>query len=125
VDLSYNPNITSIHFNRLWILSNSPQMHKAGIVEHLLARITSSEMQEVVMEISRGTVELLKEIDWNSIAKVLQRPNFSKLEKFVILGIGYEIESGNIHMNKAKDWMMQILPLGRARDKLLFEHKEY
>jgi hypothetical protein len=100
-------------------------MHKAGIVKSLLRKITSFEMREVVMEIQRGTIKLLKEIDWSSIAKVLDQPNFSKLEKFVMLGIGYETESGNNEVDRAKDWMMQNLPSGRARDKLLFVHKEY
>jgi hypothetical protein len=102
VNLSHNPNINSIHFKRLWIKSSSSRMHKAGIVESLLAQITSFEVREAVMEISLSTLAKLKEVDWGSMAEILQKPNFSKLEKFAILGLRHEIDVG-----RARHWMIQ------------------
>jgi hypothetical protein len=115
VDLSENPNINSIHLRSLRTRSDGSQMH-AG---HFFARIVSSEMREVVMEIRGGDVEMLEDMDWDSIATILQQPNFSKLEKFAILGFRARISSGISQVNRARYWMMQRLPPGRARDKLI------
>jgi hypothetical protein len=107
VNLSYNTNLTSIQFAPL----NFTVLHETHVaVPSLLAQITSSEVREIAIEIWR---EDLEEIDWNSIAQLLQRPNFSRLQKLVVYGMRDE------YVEKGSCWLMEILPLGRARDKLV------
>jgi hypothetical protein len=112
VDLSHNPGLNSLSFRSVWIHIWHPSpMYKAGVVQSLLGQVTSSEVRRVEIEILTAAPELLKEVDWDSIAKILQQPNFSKLEAFVISDIRKLPE-------EAKCWMMQRLPPGRAKDKL-------
>jgi hypothetical protein len=93
-------------------------MHKAGIIPSLLAQITSSELREVAVDMQSHAMERLKEVDWDSIVRVLQQPNFSELEKFTILGVDKD-HTGASNVPTARNYLMERLPAGRARNKLI------
>ena len=52
-------------------------------------------------------------MDWDTIARILDQPNFSELERFIMPGVPAHL------MDKVGRWMAQRLPPGRAQDKLV------
>ena len=80
----------------------------------LLPQVTSSQVREVVVDIALDAVERLGEVDWDAIARILDQPNFSKFERLIIPGVWRDVGSDGV-----RQWMMQRLLPGRARDKLI------
>jgi hypothetical protein len=104
IDLSNLPRLSSIRFGPK-IATFRRQNHI-----HFLAQIISCEIREVAMHFWLIPLNELTKIDWDGIARVLQRPNFSGLEKVSIL---------DVMLKDARAWLLQRLPPGRMRDKVV------
>jgi hypothetical protein len=83
---------------------------------HFLAQITSCEIREVEIPLSLFTLDEVNSIDWDGIAGILQRPNFSGLERVVV------VDPVSAEPEGLQAWFMQRLPPGRMRDKFVFQH---
>ena len=103
VDLGYNTNLKSISFRS-----------RPDIIASLLAQVTSSEVREVVVDFRKGYIKMLDEVDWDTVVRILDQPNFSKLERLII-PTGYLLG----YVDEVRQRMMQRLLPGRARDKLV------
>ena len=101
MDLGFNTNLKSICF-------------RSGPIPSILAQVTSSQVREVVVDVASETLESLREVDWDAIARILDQPNFSKLEKLIMPC------SDVRDVGEVRRWMMQRLLPGRARDTLIF-----
>jgi hypothetical protein len=99
VDLGHNTNLLTIHLG--WTVAG-----ESWVVLRLLGQIMSSEMRQVAFPIGINNV---KEIDWAGIASTLQQTRFSQLQKLVIFRV----------CEADKTWLMEKIPSGRARDKLM------
>jgi hypothetical protein len=75
-------------------------------VRRLLAQITSEEIEEVVVILSMDKME---GVEWNDIARILERPNFSRLKRMAILGPSDDVKG-------MQDWISKRLPRGFIRD---------
>ena len=111
MDLRYNTNLNSICFR------SGPRP-----VPSVLAQVTSSQVREVVVDVGLATIERLREVEWDIIARILDQPNFSKLEQLIIPGDVAAWGSGVDDVrdvDEVRHWMEQRLLPGRARDKFI------
>jgi hypothetical protein len=108
VDLSHNSHLAVICFGNLPAFSLSTINHSLL----MLTQITSTHMREVAFGIwALGDPNILAILDWDSLARTLQQPNFSQLQKLVIFGVSDQMQES------IKAWVANRLPhSSRARD---------
>jgi hypothetical protein len=111
VDLSHNPRLSVICFGHLPV----PSVPSLSTINHfplILAQITSIDMREVAFGVwALGDPNILAILDWDSLARTLQRPNFSQLQKLVIFGVSDQMQE------PMKAWVANRLPRSsRTRD---------
>ena len=115
VDLSHNSYLSFIRFNlhglhTYYWDSQSEALH----VPRVLDQITSTHIEEVAFISGMDAPDNLDVIDWDSIADILQRPNFSRLKRLVMW-------ARTDIMEATKAWIANRLPASRARDMIVFQ----
>jgi len=117
VNLSHNSQLSAVYFSNLPL---SADLSRPCITSHLpliLAQIISTDMREVAFDASTlRDPDFMDVLDWDAIAHILQRPNFSHMQRLVVFGI-----SDNI-LESTKTWIVNRLPAGRARDLVVCCH---
>jgi hypothetical protein len=101
----------SIHFGAD-VLGPGPQ-YRSEYVVRFLAQITSQEIQEVGLAFEALPVVKMEGVDWNEMARLLERPNFSRLSRVSILGP----LDGDVQEMQA--WIVQRLPRGILRETVI------
>lgn len=101
-------------------MTESPeeQDSMAPLIPRILDQITSPHIKEVVLNVRiiRDPSEL-DYIDWDAVARVLKRPNFSILQRLAIIGVPEKLQ------DDAKSWMAKRSPLLNARGIICFDEK--
>lgn len=114
VDLKFNTQLLVIKFHVLSLISFNP-VHGHSRRTHvplLLAQIASDYIHEIDIKAAITTPADLDQLDWTTIANILERPNYSSLQKLTISSVPGKI------LDDVKKWMEERLPNGRARDAI-------
>lgn len=110
VDLGHNTELRSINFNFLAIYTiYSGREHDGIHVPLILAQITSPSIQKVTISVSMDATDNLDVLDWSTINGILERPNYSRLQKLEISGVRREF------LDETKTWIKSRLPKCSAR----------
>jgi hypothetical protein len=83
VDLTPLSRLCSVHFGADLF---GPPEDRSRYVVCMLAQITSQEIQEVGVGFDALSVVEMQGADWNEMARILERPNFSGLKRVSIFG---------------------------------------
>jgi hypothetical protein len=110
VDLSYNIQLRSIVFNILGVQTIYWTRELEGLhISPILSQITSPHIRQIIINVGLYIPEDLNVIDWASIERTLERPNYSHLQKLTISGVN------DLMLEETKRWMQERLPGCHAR----------